>query len=51
VLRKGDTLIFTASTKHAATPNPTGVARGLLFSLYAVDGREELPTRKHRPQT
>ena len=40
VLRKGDSLIFTATTKHAATPNPSGVSRGLLFSLYAVDGRE-----------
>jgi len=40
VLRKGDSLIFTATTKHAATPNPSGLARGLLFSLYAVDGRE-----------
>ena len=48
MLRKGDSLIFTASTKHAATPNPTGVTRGLLFSLYAVDGREELPTSSHQ---
>ena len=38
VLRKGDSLVFTATTKHTATPNPTGVERGLLFSLYAVDG-------------
>lgn len=30
VLRKGDTLIFTANTKHAVTPNPTNVARRLL---------------------
>lgn len=30
VLRKGDTLIFTATTKHAPTPNPTNVARRLV---------------------
>ena len=30
VLRKGDTLIFTSTTKHAATPNPTNVARRLV---------------------
>ena len=30
VLRKGDTLIFTATTKHAVTPNPTNVARRLV---------------------
>ena len=30
VLSKGDTLIFTSTTKHAVTPNPTNVARRLV---------------------
>ena len=30
VLSKGDTLIFTATTKHAVAPNPTNVARWLV---------------------
>ena len=33
VLRKGDTLIFTSTTKHAATPNPTNVARRLVHKV------------------
>ena len=33
VLRKGDTLIFTSTTKHAATPNPTNVARRLVNTV------------------
>ena len=48
VLHKGDTLIFTATTKHAATPNPTGLDRGLLFSIYSVGGRWDTRTQ---PQT
>jgi hypothetical protein len=41
VLAKGDTLIFSATTKHAVTPNPSAVERGLLYSVYAVDGRRD----------
>lgn len=41
VLRRGDTLIFTATTKHAVTPNPSAVERGLMYSIYAVDGRRD----------
>ena len=33
VMRKGDTLIFTSTTKHAATPNPTNVARRLVHKV------------------
>jgi len=33
VLRKGDTLIFTSTTKHAPTPNPTKVARQLVKKI------------------
>jgi ectoine hydroxylase-related dioxygenase (phytanoyl-CoA dioxygenase family) len=40
-LRKGDTLIFTATTKHAVTPNPSGVDRGLFYTTYAVGGRRD----------
>ena len=30
VLSKGDTLIFTATTKHAVAPNPTNVVRRMV---------------------
>lgn len=32
VLHKGDTLLFTATTKHAATPNPSYETRCLLYT-------------------
>ena len=33
LLRKGDTLIFTSTTKHTPTPNPTNVARRLVKKI------------------
>ena len=41
VLRKGDTLIFTSTTKHTPTPNPTYVARRLVKKI-----REPRPLRE-----
>ena len=41
ILHKGDTLVFTATTKHAVTPNPSAVERGLFYSVYAVAGRKD----------
>ena len=41
VLRRGDTLVFTSTTKHAVMPNPTSFERVLLYSIYAVEGRKD----------
>ena len=41
VLEQGDSLVFTATSKHAATPNPSPVSRCLLFAVYTVGGRQD----------
>ena len=38
VLRKGESVAWLYSTKHAAVPNPTDVERVLLYTVYGVEG-------------
>ena len=47
VLSKGDTLIFTATTKHAVTPNPTNVARRLVNKV--KESRDPAPSNAPPP--
>merc|ERR1712050_450795 len=51
VLKRGETLLFLYSTKHAPTPNLSGVERCLLYSVYgpkhsldSVNLRSTLPS-------
>lgn len=41
VLRKGESVIWLYSTKHAAVPNPTAIERSLLYTVYGIDGFED----------
>ena len=41
VLEAGESLVFTATSKHAATPIPSPVSRCLLFAVYTVGGRQD----------
>eukprot|EP00930_Biecheleria_cincta_P097995 TRINITY_DN89680_c0_g1_i1.p1 TRINITY_DN89680_c0_g1~~TRINITY_DN89680_c0_g1_i1.p1 ORF type:complete len:143 (-),score=12.60 TRINITY_DN89680_c0_g1_i1:60-488(-) len=50
VLRRGETVLFLYSAKHAATPNFADVERCLLYSVYGPVGtRDDVNIKESRP--
>jgi hypothetical protein len=48
-LNRGEMLIFTDTTKHTVTPNPTNVDRGIVYVLYGSQEWEDTPWHGNTP--